>query len=97
MRLWRMIYDRARTYLFDDGFRPRADIRLQNLNGSSPTESRHFCRPVECILTHIGEPSEAPPISPCRGSPAWEMLDQTVELDRIHPEPEYELDQSASW
>ncbi|MEJ2387699.1 MAG: transposase [Chromatiaceae bacterium] len=52
---------------------------------------------VRAILTHIGEPSEAPPIAPCRGPPEWEMLDQTVEFDPIHPEPEYELDQSLSW
>ena len=45
----------------------------------------------------IGEPSEAPPIAPCRGPPEWEMLDQTVEFDPIHPEPEYEFDQSLSW
>jgi len=52
---------------------------------------------VRAILTHIGEPCEAPPISPCRGPPAWEMLDRTVEFDPIHPEPEYEFDQSVSW
>jgi hypothetical protein len=52
---------------------------------------------VRAILTYIGEPSEAPPISPCRGPPAWEMLDQTVEFDPVHPEPEYEFDQSVSW
>jgi hypothetical protein len=33
---------------------------------------------VRPILTHIGEPGEAPPISPCRGPPEWEMLDQSV-------------------
>jgi hypothetical protein len=52
---------------------------------------------VRAILEHIGEPSAAPPISPCRGPPQWEMLDQTVESDPIHPEPEYDLDQSVSW
>ena len=52
---------------------------------------------VRAILTHIGEPSEAPPISPCRGPPAWEMLDQTAEFDPVHPEPEYDFDQSVSW
>jgi len=49
------------------------------------------------ILTHIGEPSEAPPISPCRGPPDWETFDQAAEFDPVHPEPEYEVDQSASW
>ena len=52
---------------------------------------------VRAILTYIGEPCEALPISPCRGPPAREMLDQTVDLDPIHPEPEYEFDQSLSW
>jgi hypothetical protein len=52
---------------------------------------------VRAILTHIGEPSEAPPISPCRGPPEWEMLAQTAEFDPVHPVPEYEFDQSVSW
>lgn len=52
---------------------------------------------VRAILTHIGEPSQAPPISPCRGPPAREMLHQTVDFDPIRPEPEYELDQNLSW
>jgi hypothetical protein len=52
---------------------------------------------VRAILTHIGESSEAPPISPCRGPPEWEMLDQTAEFEPIHPDPEYDFDQSLSW
>ena len=32
---------------------------------------------VRAILTPIGEPSEAPPISPCRGPPEWEIFDYT--------------------
>ena len=52
---------------------------------------------VRAILTHIGEPSEAPPIFLCRGPPAWDMLDRTVDFDPIHPEPEYEFDQTVSW
>ncbi len=52
---------------------------------------------VRAILTHIGEPNEAPPISPCRGPPEWEMFNQMVDFDPIHPEPEYEFDQSVSW
>jgi len=39
----------------------------------------------------------APPISPCRGPPHWKMFDQTVEIDPIHPEPEYDFDQRVSW
>jgi len=56
-----------------------------------------YYSPVECILTRIGEPSEAPPISPCRGPPEWEMLDRTADFDPIHPDPEYDFDQSVSW
>ncbi len=52
---------------------------------------------VRAILTRIGEPSEAPPISPRRGPPEWEMLDQPAEFDPVHPEPEYDFDQSVSW
>ncbi len=52
---------------------------------------------VRTIPTHIGEPAEAPPISPCRGPPEWEMFDQAVEFDPVHPEPECEFDQSLSW
>jgi len=52
---------------------------------------------VRAILEHIGEPSAAAPISPCRGPPQWEMFDQTVEIDPIHPEPEYDFDQRVSW
>jgi hypothetical protein len=51
---------------------------------------------VRAILNHIGEPSAAAPISPCRGPPQWEMFDQTVEIDPIHPEPEYDFDQRVS-
>jgi len=56
-----------------------------------------YCRPVECILTRIGEPSEAPPISPCRGPPESEILNRTAEFDPIHPDPEYDFDQSVGW
>ncbi len=49
------------------------------------------------MLEHIGEPEEPPRTSPCRGTPAREMFDQTVEFDPVHPEPEYEFDQSVSW
>ncbi len=44
-----------------------------------------------------GGVNDYPPISPCRGPPAWAMLDQTVEIDPIHPELEYDFDQSVSW
>jgi hypothetical protein len=43
---------------------------------------------VRAILTHIGEPAEAPPISPSRGPPAWEMFDQTAEFEPLDPEAE---------
>jgi hypothetical protein len=50
---------------------------------------------VLAILTHTSEPSEAPPISPCRGPTAWKVLHQTVDFDPIHPEPEYKFNQSV--
>jgi len=49
------------------------------------------------ILTHLGEPGQPPSLSTCRGPPTWEMFDQAVEFDPIHPEPEYEFDQTVSW
>ena len=52
---------------------------------------------VRAILTHIGEPTEAPPISPSRGPPDWELFDQTAEFDPLDPEAEYDFDQSVSW
>jgi len=52
---------------------------------------------VRAMLNHIGEPSAAAPISPCRGPPHWEMFDQTVEIHASDPEPEYHFDQSVSW
>jgi hypothetical protein len=66
-----------------------ADRRIVAFITEAPT--------VQAILTHLGEPCKAPPISPRRGPPEWEMLDQRVEFDPIHPEPEYEFDQSVSW
>jgi hypothetical protein len=44
-----------------------------------------------------GEPVEAPPISPSRGPPAWEMFDQSAEFNARDPEAEYEFDQRVSW
>ena len=52
---------------------------------------------VRAILTYIGEPAAAPPISPSRGPPAWEMFDQTAEFDPLDPEAEFEFDQRVSW
>ncbi len=66
-----------------------ADRRIVAFITEAPT--------VRAILTHLGESCEAPPISPFRGPPEWEMLDETVEIDPIHPELEYEFDQSVSW
>ena len=55
--------------------------------------------PVRRILTHIGEPTEPPPIAPARGPPAWD--DEQVQLPDweaiVQPEPEYELDQRVQW
>ena len=52
---------------------------------------------VRAILTHIGEPAQAPPISPSRGPPAWEMFDQTAEFDLLDPEAAFDFDQGVSW
>jgi len=67
----------------------RGKMEIIAFNTEAPT--------VHAILTHIGEPSEAPPISPCRGPQAWEMLDQTVDFDPIDPDPKYEFYQRESW
>ena len=49
------------------------------------------------VLCTIGEPAEAPPLSPSRRPPAWEMFDQTAEFDPLDPEAEFDFDQRVSW
>jgi hypothetical protein len=54
---------------------------------------------VTRILEHIGEPTQAPVLSPARGPPAWdESFDQTPVFDptAAAPEPIFEFDQSVS-
>jgi hypothetical protein len=56
--------------------------------------------PVQSILTHIGEPTEPPPIATLRGPPAWDdaLVDAVPDCDTLaQPEPEFMLDQQAQW
>jgi len=86
--LWAMLL--ARSYEIFPRVCPRCggEVQIIAFITEAPT--------VRAILTHIGEPSQAPPNSPCSGPPGGETLDQTVDFDPIHPDPEYELDQSVS-
>ncbi len=55
---------------------------------------------IDKILTHIGEPTTVPPISPARGPPSHEAdLDQTSLHDptEAEPPPEPHFDQTHSW
>jgi hypothetical protein len=53
---------------------------------------------VTRILEHIGEPTQAPVLSPARGPPAWETFDQTPLFDplAVAPEPAFEFDQRVT-
>jgi hypothetical protein len=62
--------------------------------------------PVDAILTHLGLPTTAPPLSPARGPPQHDLafdadpgfdLDQTPAYDPTEPEPvpDFDFDQSA--
>jgi hypothetical protein len=55
--------------------------------------------PVELILTHIGEPSRPPRITPARGPPAWaDAREPMPDWDLLEqPEPDFELDQRIVW
>ena len=55
---------------------------------------------VRAILTHIGEPTRPPAISPARAPPAWE--DSPLQVDPQYdplaqPEPAIEFDQRIDW
>jgi hypothetical protein len=54
---------------------------------------------IQCILTHMGEPAQPPPIASARGPPIQEEFDQreTTELTMNDSFPAYEFDQTASW
>ena len=49
---------------------------------------------MRAILTHLGELDRPPPV-PLPRATAWEMFDQAVAFDPIHPEPEYEFDRTV--
>jgi hypothetical protein len=62
--------------------------------------------PTGAILTHLGLPTTAPPLSPTRGPPQHDLafdadpgfdLDQTPAYDLTEPEPvpDFDFDQSA--
>jgi hypothetical protein len=62
--------------------------------------------PTDAILTHLGLPTTAPPLSPARGPPQHDLafdadpgfdLDQTPAYDPTEPEPvpDFDFDQSA--
>ena len=57
--------------------------------------------PVTRILTHVGEPTTPPPISPARSPPLWDTVDwdQTPghDLEAGEPAPEFQFDQTVSW
>jgi hypothetical protein len=55
--------------------------------------------PVEQILTHIGEPSRPPPITPARGPLAWDDAPEPMpDWDLLgQAEPEPERDQRIAW
>lgn len=54
--------------------------------------------PVKHILSHLGLPSEPPPLAAARGPPL-DGLDQSpnVDLTDPAPAPEDHFDQSVSW
>ncbi len=51
------------------------------------------------ILTHIGEPTKAPSITPVRGPPdGGEGIEPLPDWDAMaQPEPEHPFDQSVDW
>ncbi len=54
---------------------------------------------VTRILEHIGEPTQAPVLSPARDPPSGETFDQTPVFDPLAPAPEpaFEFDQTVTW
>jgi hypothetical protein len=57
--------------------------------------------PLRRILTHIGEPSVPPPISPARSPPLWDAFDgdptPAVDAAMGEPVPEFQFDQTVDW
>jgi hypothetical protein len=53
---------------------------------------------IRKILKHIGEPTEPPRISPARGPPFQDDVNQDSSWDpATQPAPDYEFDQTISW
>jgi hypothetical protein len=55
---------------------------------------------VTCILQHLGQPTQPPPVSPARGPPQWEeSFDQGPAFDpsAAGPAPAFEFDQTVVW
>jgi hypothetical protein len=56
---------------------------------------------VKRILTHLGEPTTPPPVSPARSPPLREAFDwdQTPAFNpaEAEPEAEFDFDQTVSW
>ena len=49
---------------------------------------------VSAILLHLDLPHKPPPLSPARGPPQSELLDQTPTFDPTEPDPVPDFDQS---
>jgi len=52
---------------------------------------------IKKILTHLGEPTEAPQFSPARGPPDFDNVDEPVNEDLFDDIPEEEFDQRICW
>jgi hypothetical protein len=56
---------------------------------------------IRLALTHLGEPTTPPPVSPARSPPLWEAFDwdQTPAFDPAEAESESEIDfdQTVNW
>jgi hypothetical protein len=74
---------------------PRCGSDMRLIAFVTETES------VRRILTHLGEPTTPPPVSPARSPPLWEAFDwdQTLAFDpaAADPESEFDFDQTVSW
>ena len=55
--------------------------------------------PVQCILDHVGERTEPPPIAPAQGPPAWDYDPESMPgFDLIaQADPGFEFDQRIFW
>ena len=55
--------------------------------------------PLRRLLSHVGEPTEPPPITTARGPPDWgDELGPLPDYDAVVPPvPEFQYDQRVSW